>query len=184
MKNRLLLALGLVALVAVAATGCFITSAQVLAHFALPNPFTIDGADGYERIYVDLNTIKEYKDHKELLKTINDYAIVGTFTNVDGPGGGVVFYITPGNTSLTTPAAIAAGATKLWGPGVIGETGSSRTIGWDDSAKLFTAAGKKILLTEAQGDGEFTLYSIGTPGASNTIRVAKGFLILVLGAGL
>jgi hypothetical protein len=186
MKNlRLLpLAFGLVALVALGATGCFLTSAQVLVHFALPNPFTIDGADGYERIPVDLNTIDEYKDHKELLKTISDFAVLGKFTNVNGPGGGVVFYITPGNTSLTSPAAITAGATKLWGPGTIGATGDSRTLGWDASAGLFTAAGKKILLTEAKGDGEFTLYSIGTPEASNVIRVDKGFLVLVLGAGI
>jgi hypothetical protein len=185
MKNRrLLLGLWLVALVALGAAGCFLTSAQVLAHFALPDPFTIDGADGYERIPVDLNTIKEYKDNREKLKAISDFAVIGKFTNVSGPGGGVLFYITPGNTNLTSPAAIAAGATKLWGPGTIGATGDSRTIGWDASAALFTAAGKKILLTEAKGDGEFTLYSIGTPEASNVIRVDKGFLVLVLGAGL
>ncbi len=184
MKNRLLLALGLVALVALGAAGCFLTSAQVLAEFELPNPFTIDGADGYERIAVDLNTIDAYKDHKEKLEAISDLAIVGKFTNVSGPGGGVEFYITAGNTSLDGPAAIRAGATKLWGPGTIGATGDTRTVGWDASAGLFTAAGKKILLTEAKGDGEFTLYSVGTAGATNVIRVDKGYLILVLGAGI
>jgi hypothetical protein len=133
---------------------------------------------------VDLNEIDEYKDHKEKLETINDYAIVGKFTNVSGPGGGVEFYITPGSTNLASPAEIVAGATKLWGPGAIGATGNSRTIGWDASAGLFAAAGKKILLTEAKGDGQFTLYSIGSPGSSNVIRVDKGYLVLVLGAGI
>ena len=66
----------------------------------------------------------------------------------------------------------------------IGATGDSRTIGWDASAGLFTTAGKKILLTEAKGDGQFTLYSIGSPGSSNVIRVDKGYLVLVLGAGI
>lgn len=184
MKNRLLLALGLVALVALGAAGCFLTSAQVLAEFALPNPFTIDGADGYERIAVDLNTIDAYQEHKEKLEAIHDYAMVGKFTNVSGTGGGVVFYITPGSTNLTSPAEIVAGATKLWGPGAIGATGDVRTLGWDASAALFTPAGKKILLTEAKGDGEFTLYSIGSPGSSNVIQVDKGYLVLVLGAGI
>jgi len=186
MKNRrlLLLGLGVVAVVALGATGCFITSAQILAHFALPDPFTINGADGYERVYVDLNTVSDYKDNKDKLKTISDLAIIGKFTNTNGPGGGVVVYITPGNTDLTTPAAIVAGATKLWGPGTIGATGSVRTIGWNDSAALFTAAGKKILIQEAKGDGEFTLYTIGSPGTSNVIRVDKGFLVLVIGAGV
>jgi hypothetical protein len=185
MKNhRLLLGLGLVVLVALGATGCFLTSAQILAHFALPDPFTINGADGFERIPVDLSTVSEWKDNKDKLKTISDFALVGTFTNVSGPGGGVVVYITPGATDLANPAAIVAGATKLWGPGTIGAAGAERTITWNDSAALFTAAGKAILLKEAKGDGEFTLYAIGTPGTSNVIRVDKGFLILVIGAGV
>ena len=90
----------------------------------------------------------------------------------------------PVTTNLETPAEIRAGATKLWGPGTIGAARDTRTIGWDASAALFTAAGKKILLAEAKGDGEFTLYTIGTPGASNVIPVDKGFLVLVMGAGL
>jgi hypothetical protein len=185
MKNHrlLLLGLGLVALVALGATGCFITSAQILAHFALPNPFTINGADGFERVHVDLNTISEYKDNKDKLKTISDLAIIGKFTNTSGPGGGVLVYITPGNTDFANPTEIVAGSTKLWGPSAIGATGSVRTLGWDDSAALFDAKGKAVLLNEAKGDGEFTLYTIGSPGTSNVIRVDKGFLILVLGAG-
>jgi hypothetical protein len=186
MKNRRLLplGLGLVALVALGVTGCFLTSAQILVHYALPSPFTIAGADGYERIAVDLSDVSEYQDNKDKLKNISDFALIGKFTNTGGPGGGVEVYITASTTSLTTPAAIRAGATKLWGPGTIGATGAVRNIGWDDSAALFTAAGKKILLAEAKGDGEFTLYTIGTPAAVNTILVEKGFLILVIGAGV
>ena len=186
MKKHRLLLLGvrLAALAALGATGCFLTSAQVLVHFALRNPFTIDGADGYELTAVDLNTIPEYKDHKDKLKDISDFALIGKFTNESGPGGGVEVWITAGSTGYTSPTEIRAEATKLWGPGTIGATGAVRNIGWDDSAALFTAAGKKILLAEAKGDGEFTLYTIGTPAAVNTIRVDKGFLILVIGAGI
>ena len=171
MKNHrlLLLGLGLVALVALGATGCFLTSAQVLVHYALPNPFTINGADGYELIAVNLSDVSDYKDNKDKLKNISDFALVGKFTNTAGPGGGVEVWISPGSTSYTNPAAIRAGATKLWGPGAIGATGAVRNITWNDSAALFTAAGKKILLAEAKGDGEFTLYTIGTPGTSNVI---------------
>ena len=186
MKNRRLLplGLGLVALVALGVTGCFLTSAQILVHYALPNPFTIHGDDGYEVIAVDLSDVAEYQDNKDKLKNISDFALIGKFTNTSGPGGGVEVYITASSTSLTTPAAIRAGATKLWGPGTIGAAPATRTIGWDDSAGLFTAAGKAILLTEAKGDGEFTLYTIGTAGVSNVIEVSKGFLILVIGAGV
>jgi hypothetical protein len=186
MKNRRLLplGLGLVALVALGVTGCFLTSAQILVHFALPDPFTISGADGRELVPVDLNTVPDYNDNKDKLKTISDFALVGKFTNESGPGGGVEVWITAGSTSYATASEVRAGATKLWGPGTIGATGSVRNIGWDDSAALFTAAGKKILLAEAKGDGAFTLYTIGTPTAVNTIKVDKGFLILVIGAGV
>lgn len=186
MKNRRLLplGLGLVALVALGVTGCFITSGQILAEYELPNPVTINGADGFERVPVDLSTISAYKEHKDKLKAISDFALIGKLTNTSGPGGGVVIYITAGDTNLLTPAAITAGATKLWGPGTIGAAPASRTLTWDDSAALFTAAGKKILLAEAKGDGEFTLYTIGTPGTSNVIQVVKGYLILVIGAGI
>lgn len=186
MTNRRLLSLGLglVVLLALGASGCFLTSGQVLAHFALPNPFTINGADGFERVPVDLNTIKEYEDHKDKLKNISDFALIGKFTNTAGSGGGVEVWISPGTTSYADPAAIRAGATKLWGPGKLGATGSVTTIGWDESAKLFTAEGKKILLAEAKGDGAFTLYTTGTPGSTNVVRVDKGFLILVIGAGI
>jgi len=184
-RNRLLLlGLGLVALVGLAATGCFITSAQILAHYALPNPFTINGADGWERVYVDLNTVKDYADNKDKLKDVVDLAVVGKFTNTSGPGGGVEVYITPGNTNLLGPTAIRAGATKLWGPGSIGATGSVHNVGWTESAALFQPAGKKILVDEGKGDGEFTLYTIGSPGTSNVITVAEGGLILVIAAGL
>jgi hypothetical protein len=186
MKNHrlLMLGLGLAAFVALGATGCFITSGQVLVHYALPNPFTINGADGYERVDVDLNTIQAYKDHKEKLKNIADFALIGTFTNTSGPGGGVEVWISAGSTSYTTPAEIRLNATKLWGPGTIGAAPATRVIGWNDSAALFKPAGKTILLNEAKGDGAFTLYTIGTPEISNVIEVSKGFLILVIGAGI
>jgi hypothetical protein len=187
MKNRRLplLTLGLVALGALGVTGCVLTSAQVLAHFPLPNPFTITSADDFEVIPVDLGTVSAYKEHKDKLKDVVDFALIGNFKNVSGPGGGVEVYISAAGPVYDSAAAIRAGATKLWGPGEIGKTGSVRTIGWDDSAALFSAAGKAVLLREVKGDGQFTLYAIGTPqGVSNEIKVEKGFLILVISAGV
>jgi hypothetical protein len=182
MKN-LRVILPSLALAALTLSGCFITSGQIFVHYALTNPLIISGADGFEKVDVDLNGIKDYSDNKDKLKTISDVAIVGTFTNTLGPGGTVAVYITSGTTNLVGAAAIVAGATKLWGPASIGPTGSVVTIGWDDSAKLFDPAGKAILLAEAKGDGQFTLYTVGSPGVDNAINVDNGSLILTLGAG-
>ena len=75
-----------------------------------------------------------------------------------------------------------AGATLLWGPATIGPAGSSRTIGWNESAALFNKAGKDLLISEIKGDGQFTLYTTGTAG-SYDIMVENGELILTLDAG-
>jgi hypothetical protein len=172
------------ALAALTATGCFIVSGQIFVHFELPNPVNIDGADGWELVPVDLADVgKDYSDNKDKLKDITDLAIVGTFKNTAGPGGTVEVWITPGTTSLAGIAAIKAGATRLWGPASIGAAPSSVTIGWDESAKLFNPAGKAILLSEAKGDGQFTLYTIGTAGVTNSIEIDNGALILTLAAG-
>lgn len=182
MKNLRLL-LPVLGLAAMTVTGCFIVSAQVFVHFDLTSPFVIDGADGSDREFVDLNTIHDYAKHKDKLKDVSDLAVVGKFTNTLGPGGTVSAYITAGSTNLGGAAAIVAGATKLWGPASIGPTGSTVTIGWNESAKLFNAAGKQILIDAAKGDGTFTIYTIGTPGVVNTIQVANGGIILVISAG-
>lgn len=184
MKTSRLL-LGGVVLAALLGNGCIITSAQILTHFDLPNPFTINSSlvDHSERVPVDLTTLGDYEDHKEDLKGLTDLAILGKFTNVSGPAGGVEVFIVP---TLDTPAggapAIPNGAVLLWGPATIGATGSSRTIGWDDSAALFTQAGKALLISQVKGDGKFTLYTTGSAGSFN-IRVDEGVLALVLDAG-
>ena len=181
-KLRILLpSLGLAALIV---NGCIITQAQVFANFALPSPFTINSvSDPFERVLVDLNTISEYSDHKDKLKGLSDVAIVGTFTNVAGPAGAVEVWITADATNLTTVDAVKSGATLLWGPGTIGAAPASRTIGWDESAALFSAAGKKMLNDEALGDGTLTLYMFGT-AADYTILVENGNIILTLTGGV
>ena len=180
-KFRILLAsVGLSALVL---TGCFITQAQVVAHYSLPNPFTINSAtDPFERVSVDLNTIEEYADHKDKLETITDLAIVGTFTNESGPAGTVECWITPDATNYATIGQVQANGTKLWA-GSIGAAPSTRTIGWDESAEMFNPAGKTLLLNEAKGDGVFTLYTFGTAGLY-VIRVEDGQIILTLSGGV
>ena len=171
-------------LAVVALPGCIITSAQVLAHFDLPNPFTIDSAtDPAERVPVDLavDAGSDYRDNKDKLKGLTDVAILGKFTNVSGPAGGVEVYIAP-TYDLLPGSSVPSNAVLLWGPGTIGPTGSVRTITWDESAALFHKAGKDLLISEVKGDGQFTLYTTGSQGVYN-IRVDEGVVALVLDAG-
>ena len=174
----------------VALPGCIITSAQILTHFSLPNPFTINSAvpgDQSERVPVDLavDVGSDYTDNKGKLQGLLDLAILGTFTNENGPAGAVEVYIVP---SYDTPAGGSLpppqGAVLLWGPVDLGAAGgpdATRTLTWDDSAALFNPAGKQLLIDEVKGDGQFTLYIVGTAGVYS-IRVDNGVVSLVLDA--
>jgi hypothetical protein len=185
MKNRVLL-LGWVALVALGTTGCFLTSAQVLVHYALPTPLTIETTSSVVRVPVDLNTVAEYTKHKSQLKTINDLALVGQLTTLAGPGGDLEVYITASETDYTMDE-VCTKAVRLWGGGGIGHVGAApatRKIGWDESAGYVSSDGRAMLLQEAKGDGKFTLYVVHPVGADSQIRVDGAMLILVLGAGV
>src|SRR5439155_15019363 len=171
------------ALAALVASGCFVATGQVLVEFGLTSPFTIDSTtDPFARIFVDLNTIPDYSKHKDSLKGLNDFALIGKFTNLSGPAGALEMWVTPGSTNYTTVAEVQANATKLWGPGTIGAAPDVHVVTWDESSKLFTQDGKDILIHEAKGDGDFTIYAFGTAG-SYRVKVEDGFLILVVSAG-
>ncbi len=185
-KHRSLwLGLAAVAITGLAVTGCFITSAQIFAHFDLPNPVTFDSqANPFQRVAADLNQIEQYREHKAQLRDLSDIAVVGTFTNLSGPAGTIELWITPGPTNFTTVAQVRSSATRLWGPESIGASGTGDAVvrvTRGSSGRLFSAAGKAILINQAKGDGMFTLYAFGTMGTYK-IRVDNGSLVLVLDA--
>ncbi len=184
MKRLRFLLIGSSALaLALLAGGCFLTSAQVFVHYALPNPFTIDTATlAFDKVDVDLNTIGDYSKNKDKLKGLADVAVLGTFRNVVGPAGAVEIWMTPGTTDYASISEIRANAVKLWA-GSIGPTGSVVTLDWATSTKLFDPAGKAALVNEVKGDGTFTLYTFGT-AATYRITVEKGVVVLVLDAGV
>jgi hypothetical protein len=173
------------ALAALLGNGCILTSTQVLTHFALTNPIhIIPPATPMFAEVVDLNTLKDYSDNKDKLKGLSDLAVVGTFTNQVGPAGGVEIWITAGASALTTPAAVKLAGTLLWGPATIGAAPSTRVVNWNDSAKLFNAPGKQILIDSMKGAGVFTVYIFPSGAAGNTIDIVNGAIILVIAAGV
>lgn len=181
------------ALAAVFATGCILTSAQILAHFDLENPVHIDASDSYERVPVDLavDVGSDYTDNKDKLEGLTDLAILGTFVNATPgtPAGQVTCYITPGNTNYANGGEVtgSSDAVLLWGPASIGPEGTpdgTVTLDWDASAALFNTVGKQVLIDEAKGDGQFTLYFVGTSFTGGyDIRIDDGKVVLVLDAG-
>jgi hypothetical protein len=139
--------LGLVALMG---SGCVLTSAQILTHFDLPNPFRVISTqtNHTQLVPVDLNTIGDYADHKDELKDLVDLAVLGKFINHLGSAGSLNVYITP-DLDSPDPVEIAdppGNAVLLWGPGNIGPN-STEIIDWNRSAGLFNQAGKDLLIS-------------------------------------
>jgi hypothetical protein len=166
----------------VAAAGCILVSGQFIVDFDLDDFSTITEST-VTRQDVDLNTDSDYKDHKSDLKSIVDIAVLGKLTNNAATPIGVEVYMTPTSTNLADEATVKSTAIKLWGPfNVAAGPGTTKTVDWNESAKLFDKAGKAALLSEVMGDGQFTLYAVGDAGTYD-ISVENGVLALTLDFG-
>ncbi len=171
------LALGLVA------SGCILTSGQIQISFDLPG-VKASSSTGIAGYTVNLNNEKEYRDHKDKLKALSDLAVLGKFVNNTSSPVDVEVWITTDSTSFTDVTTMEGSPTAklLWGPFTVAANGS-RTVDWNESGQLFTAAGKAALLDDAKsGDGQFTLYAVGKAGTYD-FTVQNGVLVLVLDMG-
>lgn len=178
MKNGRKLVPGLM-VVALLAAGCLI-SGQFLVTFNFPNPISVT-TGGVDGVTVDLNTNEDYADHKDKLKGLADIAILGTFANTGAGDIAVEVWMTDETSpALTTPAAVMAAGTRVWGPFNLA-AGATRTVTWDESAALF-GAGKAALLAQIKGDGVFTLYAL-TQAGTYSFTITNGKLIAVIDAG-
>lgn len=168
---------------ALAVSGCILISGQIFTTVDLGDIDVSTSTTGLKMESVDLNTISDYSKHKADLHSVADFAVLGTITNNTSDSLNVEIWMTTGSTSYTTVGQVTApgNAIKLWGPFGLGG-GATRVVDWDTSAGLFTSAGKAAIIGEAQGDGAFTLYAIGTSG-SYSFSIPNAKLVLVLDAG-
>ena len=164
--------------------GCILTSGQIQISFDLPS-FTANSTTGIDAETIDLSTEREYKDNKDNLKNLSDLAVLGKFTNNAANAVNVEVWMTTTPSTHTTEGELMSDPTriKLWGPFVVA-AGATKVIDWNESAALFSAAGKAALLAEAKGDGNFTIYALGPAGASYDFSVANGALVLVIDVGI
>src|SRR5688500_8214141 len=173
--------------------GCLLTTGQKSIDYDL-GTITVLAPDALVAEQVDLNTIEDYVEHRDDLEGVADLALLGEVTNNLSLGsktgslqGGdptlhVEAWITPATTNYTSETQVRNNAIKIWGPFVV-EPGETRTVDWDESAGLFTALGKIVLLDEMKGDGVFTIYLIGTSGFYN-FTIENATLVLTMEAKL
>jgi hypothetical protein len=165
------------------ASGCILTSGQIQINFDLDDvSITSTGLVGAP---ITLSEEEEYTDNKDKLKTLSDLALLGKITNNTALPLNVEVWFTPAVTIYTTETALKADPTalKIWGDFALAAN-QTKQIDWNESAHLFTKAGKDALLKEAKdGDGDFSLYAIGTSGVYD-FDVKNGALVLVLDAGI
>lgn len=167
--------LALVALAALAAAGCILTSGQFVATYDLPDA-TFNTSGTFQGELVDLNTIGIYNDHKQDLKRVEDLALVGDIRNNGNASVQAEVWIVPAAT--TAPTGIVAGAVKLWGPVTV-PANSTVTVDWNESSKLFV--GRQTLIDEIKGDGVFGLY-LAAPSVTYDISTTNAAIITVFSA--
>jgi hypothetical protein len=178
--NTLRRAVPLLALAAMAATGCMLTSGQFVATYDLPDPLDVATGTTLAGVDVDLNTVSEYNDHKNELKRVEDLSLVGNFTNNNATAAQVEVWIVPDASLLNlTPQQLQANGTLLWGPLAVAAN-STQKVDWDRSSALFT--GRQALIDEVKGDGHFAIYVVANGAIDCT--VTKGTLIVVVGAAI
>ena len=181
MKSLRWLILGLG--IGVLASGCILTSAQIQLDFNVDDGTVT--STGFVGMPIKLSDEQEYVDHKEDIKNISDLAFLGKFTNNTSNALTVEVWMTPTVTAYTTETELKADPTavKIWGNFALAPS-QTKQIDWNESAHLFTKAGKDAIFNEAKnGDGDFTLYAIGSSGTYD-FDIKNGALVLVLDAGI
>jgi hypothetical protein len=166
-----------VALAALSAAGCMLTSGQFVADYALPTPLVAASAITLTSVSVDLNKVSEYKDHKDDLKRVDDVALLGDFHNNTASAASVEAWIVPGGATNLTASQLAAQGEKVWGPLAVAANASEH-VDWNRSAALFT--GRQSVIDEVKADGRFSLYVIAN-GAFD-LTLTDGAVIAVFSA--
>ena len=165
-------------LAALMSAGCFLVSGQFTVVFEFDSPINITSPTAVLGQRVDLTTVSEYEDNKDKLDSVADLALLGQFTNTGAATTVEVWMVAAPGTPLTTDASVRAAGTRIWGPFTLG-AGESVSIGWDQSAKLFV--GRQALVDEIKGDGDFSLYALGTT-PTYSFRIEKGAMVAVISA--
>jgi hypothetical protein len=177
--NNLRLLLTSVALAAITLTGCFLVSGQFLVTLDLDTPLTVSSVSSITGLAIDLTEEDTYNDHKDKIKDIADFALLGRVVNNTGTDLNLEVYLVDGANATLSLGAIQSAGVKIWGPLLVPGNGEV-TIDWNASAALFGAAGKAALLEQVKGDGQFTLYAVG---AAPNFTFHDGKVIVVLAAG-
>jgi hypothetical protein len=178
MKN-LRLMLASTALAVLTLSGCFLVSGQFLVALDLDTPLNVTGTGSITGLAIDLAEEDIYNDHKDKIKDIADFALLGRVVNNVGTELSLEVYLVDGANATLSLSQIQSTGTKIWGPLTVPGNGEV-TIDWNASANLFSTAGKAALLAQAKGDGQFTLYAVG---AAPNFTFHDGKVIVVLAAG-
>jgi hypothetical protein len=188
MLKQLRYSLPLTALAAVLASGCLLTTGQVVLTYDFAahgyDPIEVSNPNAVAGINVDLKSYSAYNEHKKELKDIEDLAVVGTVMNLDTTAPvDIEVWLVAHNAAggfpvLATDAQVRAAGMRVWGPLHLAP-GETRDITWNESSALFT--NKAFVMAQAKGDGRFGLYTLGSNGYH--YRVSHASIIAVVAGG-
>jgi hypothetical protein len=174
------------ALAAFLVSGCILQIVKLVT-INLGTLSAVNGAASaglYVNLPLDNST---YRDYKNKFANIQDVAVLGTFKNNLGTAVSADVYLVrtpagspllPNLTAVTDPPA---NGIKVWSVALAAN--ETKTLTWDNSAALFTSAGKVAITAELMDDGIFALYVFGDTGTYN-ITVTGGSFDVMIGTKL
>ena len=134
--------------------------------------------------FVDLEAESgTYRDNRDKFDDISDCAILGQFVNNGAAAVSGDVWIVPdatGPASLDL-AGVQANGIKLWSLALA--AGETKTIGWNESAGLFTSDGKAALKAQIEGDGQFGIYVFGNTGTYDITVNDAAFAVVIAVSG-
>ena len=179
-RDRIAPTLAGVALIAMLAGGCILQVVK-LVDINLGNISAVNGAASAGK-YVDLAAENStYKDNKDKFSDVVDVAVLGTFkNNLAAPVSADVWIVEKPSSSALLPnlaAVQSAGGIKVWSLALAAN--ETKSLTWDNSAALFTTAGKGALKSELEGDAIFTLYVFGDTGTYNVTATNASVAVMI-----
>lgn len=174
MRCRNLLPMALAA----ALCGCLVASDRLTMSVDLTDDMLVQNFNSVQKTLVDLTASTVYRDNKSRLESITDVAIVGEIAN-NGPAFvRAEFYIAPNDTTFATATQVRTYGVKLWGPFEVRPNATAR-IDWNHSSSLIKPSGREILVREAMGDGQFSIFAVAD-GLQANFTIRQAALVLVL----
>ena len=143
-------------LIAALITACGIATGSFTFGYELDGPIDSSSAT-LDREVIDLNSIEDYNDHKDQIKSVDNVALVGWVANNGPQVSGEVWLVNFPDSMYTDPDTVRYYGTRIFVSPVI-PSGDTLMIDWSDGLSYIE---NFAAVQDAVEGGQFVLYGLG-----------------------